>query len=74
MVYKPISRAAMSISCVEFGARGSDGGIPLWWERAAWRTSGALSPAEAGGVALYARVSSAVQKNDFDRQLARLTE
>jgi putative resolvase len=29
---------------------------------------------ETGGVALYARVSSADQKADLDRQLVRLTE
>ena len=31
-------------------------------------------PPKAAGVALYARVSSADQKNDLDRQLVRLTE
>jgi len=31
-------------------------------------------PDNVGGAALYARVSSADQKNDLDRQLARLTE
>jgi putative resolvase len=33
-----------------------------------------LSEAQIGGVALYARVSSADQKADLERQLARLTE
>jgi putative resolvase len=52
-----------------------DGRLPVHAEQLPTGTVVIHIPAEeAGGVALYARVSSADQKADLDRQLVRLTE
>jgi predicted site-specific integrase-resolvase len=52
-----------------------DGRLPVLAEQLATGTVILHQPANAvNGVALYARVSSADQKADLDRQLARLTE
>lgn len=52
-----------------------DGRLPVPAEQMATGTVIVhAEPNKAGGAALYARVSSADQKNDLDRQLARLTE
>lgn len=52
-----------------------DGRLPVPAEQMATGTVIVhAEPNKVGGAALYARVSSADQKNDLDRQLARLTE
>lgn len=52
-----------------------DGRLPVPAEQMATGTVIVhAEPDKVGGAALYARVSSADQKNDLDRQLARLTE
>jgi predicted site-specific integrase-resolvase len=52
-----------------------DGRLPVPAEQMATGTVIVhAEPDNVGGAALYARVSSADQKNDLDRQLARLTE
>lgn len=52
-----------------------DGKLPVPAEQLPTGTVILHPPVEnAGGVALYARVSSADQKSDLDRQMARLTE
>lgn len=52
-----------------------DGRLPVPAEQMATGTVIVhAEPEKASGAALYARVSSADQKNDLDRQLARLTE
>jgi predicted site-specific integrase-resolvase len=52
-----------------------DGRLPAAAEQMATRAVIVhAEPDKVGGAALYARVSSGDQKNDLDRQLARLTE
>lgn len=52
-----------------------DGRLPVPAEQMATGTVIVhAEPDDVGGAAIYARVSSADQKNDLDRQLARLTE
>ncbi len=50
------------------------GGLPVPAYQLPTGTVVVGAKSQAGGVALYARVSSADQKSDLDRQLARLTE